>query len=153
MKYLLSLFMLLSIVSVNAMENNLSRSESDSFVSAESSCEETKTFVTTAMASATEKVGEVVEAAKQNAEEAVTKVEGKCAKFGKSVKAKFASLRRKTPTFASIKSGIKAGAKNVVAKIKNNPKKSAAIVAATVATVAAVVVCVKKYKAKKAKVA
>lgn len=149
MKYLLSLFMLLSIVSINAMEENLNSSESSLYKSVDSTNESVKTFVANGVASTKETVNNVVDAAKDN----VVKAEGKIAKFGKSVKAKFSTLRGKTPTFASIKNGVKNSAHNVVAKIKTNPKKSAAILAVTVATVAAVVVCVKKYQAKKAKAA
>lgn len=155
MKYLLPLFMLVSIVSINAMDENknLSLSESESFQSVESNCNQAKSFVTTTMASASEKATEAIDTAKEATKNAVTKAEGKLSKFGNSVKAKFNSLRGKTPKFASLKTSVKNGAHNTLQKIKNNPGKAAVVAVAAVATVAAVVFCVKKYKEKKAKVA
>lgn len=155
MKYLLPLFMLVSIVSVNAMDenNNLAVTESETFQAVEAGCGEAKSFVSTAMASASEKATEAIDSAKEATKNVVTKAEGKLSKLGNSVKAKLNSLRGKTPKFASIKTSVKNGAHNTLAKIKNNPGKTAVAAVAAVATVAAVVFCVKKYKEKKAKVA
>lgn len=81
----------------------------------------------------------------------------KLSKIGTSVKETgknvWNAVRGKTSMYSRIKESLKANTNATIEKMKKNPGKTAAIVAATAAAVIAVVVCVKKYKAKRVKVA